>query len=192
LASKGLRLGDDEWEAVGIFEYITRPRIEAAMTGKTADGKTIEGSYRFVDEFPYSDGFQENVEFLELLYLDRNTVERGRAFESIASLLWMKAGAQGPVISTETPPFALPEGSRYGVLFQIESWRDFVDAVDARSDVTHVFIGTDSTAQYQQVVSSLSPTITTSMLYDDYLRNFELNVGADYLRTFERNGMDGA
>jgi adenine-specific DNA-methyltransferase len=149
------------------------------VTGKTADGKKIDGSYRFIDPFPYSEGFAENVEFLELLYLDRNDVERGAAFEIVAPLLWMKAGGQGPILSTVSQPFALPESSHYGVLFDIEHWRDFVDVVDSRGDVTHVFVVTDSTAQYQQVVASMSPTITTSMLYEDYLRSFEPSGGGD-------------
>lgn len=177
LTDQGLRPGDPEWEALGIFDYITRPRIKAAMTGSTADGKEIDGRYRFIDAFPYAEGFAENVEFFELQYLDRNDVERGMVFESIAPLLWLKVGAQGPIVGEDSRPFALPEGGRYGVLFQIEHWRAFVEAVDVRPDLTHVFVVTDSVAQYQQVVASLSPTLATSMLYDDYLRNFELNVG---------------
>ena len=35
LGSEGFQFGDPAWEARGIFEYITRPRIEAAFTGTT-------------------------------------------------------------------------------------------------------------------------------------------------------------
>jgi adenine-specific DNA-methyltransferase len=179
LEKEGLRPGDPDWEALGIFEYITRPRIEAAMTGRTADGQTIEGDYRFIDEFPYAEGFAENVEFLELLYLDRNDVERGKLFESLAPLLWMRAGARGSVVEQSGASYALPEDASYGVLFAVEDWRAFVDAVDARPDITHVYVLADSVAQFQQIAAALSPTVRASILYDDYLRSFELNTADD-------------
>ena len=36
---KGLRPGDAEWERWGICDYITKPRVQAAITGKTPDGE---------------------------------------------------------------------------------------------------------------------------------------------------------
>ncbi len=44
-----------------------------------------------------AEGFEENVEFLELRYLDADDVDLGLAFEDIAPLLWLRAGAQGPI-----------------------------------------------------------------------------------------------
>ena len=38
-------------------------------------------------------------------------------------------------------------------------------------------IVTDSLAQYQQVAAELPPAVEVSMLYEDYLRNFEINLG---------------
>ncbi len=89
---KGLRPGDPEWEALGIFEHITRPRITAAITGLYPDGKTVEGDYKFTDEFPMAEGFEENVEFFELTYLDPEEVELNGAFNAVAPLLWLRAG----------------------------------------------------------------------------------------------------
>ena len=66
LRAQGLRPGDPEWEALGIFEHITRPRVTAAITGQTPDGEPIKGDYKFTDEFPMADGFEENAAFLEL------------------------------------------------------------------------------------------------------------------------------
>src|SRR4051812_7348551 len=70
LRIKGLRPGDAKWEALGIFEHITRPRITAAITGITLQGEPINGDYKFTDEFPMAEGFKENVEFFELNYLN--------------------------------------------------------------------------------------------------------------------------
>ena len=80
LRANGLRPGDPKWEGLGIFENITRPRITSAITGRTPDGKSIRGGYKFADEFPMAEGFDDNVEFFELIYLDPEDVELAVAF----------------------------------------------------------------------------------------------------------------
>lgn len=177
LREKGLSPGDPMWEAQGIFQHITKPRIEAAVTGVTHTGAPVKGDYKFTDEFPMADGFEENVEFVELTYLDRNDISRGKAFETIAPLLWLKVGSQGEMIAKQTSTFAAPAGARYAVLFDIDVWPKFVEAIRGRDDLEHVFIVTDSLAMYQQVVAELPAELATTMLYEDYLRNFEINMG---------------
>jgi adenine-specific DNA-methyltransferase len=68
LRQEGFRPGDEDWEMLGICDYVTKPRIEAAITGETPEGAVIKGDYRFTDEFRMSDGFQENAAFLTLTY----------------------------------------------------------------------------------------------------------------------------
>ena len=97
LREKGFRPGDPGWEARGIYEYITRPRIVAAVTGKTPDGSRIKDDYKFVDEFPIAKGFEENVEFFTVTYealrpLRWPTIGRSRPSRQ---LLWLRAGSQG-------------------------------------------------------------------------------------------------
>lgn len=127
LHQEGRRPGDPEWEALGIFDYITRPRITAAISGATSEGESIRGHYQHGEEFPMADGFEENVEFLKLTYLDPVDVELGRAFTAVAPLMWMRAGGLGPIIeecrdaaghhkSHEFTPY-------YGVLFNPDNWR---------------------------------------------------------------------
>ncbi len=177
LREKGLSPGDPAWEAQGIFQYITKPRVEAAVTGITHTGETVKGDYKFTDEFPMADGFEENIEFVELTYLDRNDVSRGKSFEAIAPLLWMKVGAKGEMIAKQKTTFDAPKNARYAVLFDIDVWPKFVKAIRGRDDLEHVFIVTDSLAMYQQVVAELPVELETTMLYEDYLRNFEINIG---------------
>lgn len=177
LREMGLLPGDSEWEALGIFLHITKPRIEAAVTGLTHTGEPVKGDYKFVDEFPMAEGFEENVEFVELTYLDRNDVSRGKSFEAIAPLLWMKVGARGEMIAKQKSTFDAPAGARYAVLFDIDVWPKFVEAIRGHDDLEHVFIVTDSLAMYQQVVAELPAELETTMLYEDYLRNFEINMG---------------
>ena len=98
LTAAGLRSGDAEWETTGIFEYITRPRVEAAVTGVTHRGSAVRGKYNYVDPFPMAEGIEENVEFLKLTYVDPVDVDLDRAFAAVAPLLWMRAGGVGPLI----------------------------------------------------------------------------------------------
>jgi adenine-specific DNA-methyltransferase len=175
LIDQGVTPGSPEFEKHGVFWAVAKPRCEAAVTGSLAIGEAVPGTYE--DGSAIGDGLPENVEFLELTYLDRDQVSRGKAFDAVAPLLWLKAGAVGCRIDWVEGPFALPGGANYGVLFDVSYWRTFADALAARPDVTHAFIVTDSLAQYQQIVSELPPTVEASMLWDDYLRGFELNTG---------------
>ena len=63
------------------------------------------------------------------------------------------------------------------MLFDIDVWPKFVESIRGRDDLEHVFIVTDSLAMYQQVVAELPAELETTMLYEDYLRNFEINMG---------------
>ncbi|EPM6882054.1 site-specific DNA-methyltransferase, partial [Salmonella enterica] len=95
LREQGLRPGDPDWEKWGICDYITKPRVQAAITGKTPNEQPIKGNYRFTDEFPMSDGFEENAEFFTLTYEAEKSVSHNLAFVRIAPLLWLRAGARG-------------------------------------------------------------------------------------------------
>jgi adenine-specific DNA-methyltransferase len=176
LRARGLKPSDEEWEALGICDYITKPRIRAAITGRTPSGVPIEGSYRFVDEFPMADGFCENAEFFTLTYEDPALVSLGRRFEAIAPLLWLRAGARGARISQVAEEgWSIPKDAYYGVLFDTSAWGAFVAAARQRDDLTHAFIVTDSLVEYQQIVAKLDPALATTRLYADYLSNFEIN-----------------
>jgi adenine-specific DNA-methyltransferase len=90
LREKGFRPGDPEWELWGIYDHITKPRVKAAITGRTPDGQSIKGDYKFTDEFPMADGFEENAEFFTLTYETPISVNHNRAFAHIAPLLWLR------------------------------------------------------------------------------------------------------
>jgi len=75
LADRGFRPGDAEWEAQGIFEHVTRPRVDAAVRGLTPHGDPVRGAYKFIAELPLAEGFGANVEFFELTYLDARDIE---------------------------------------------------------------------------------------------------------------------
>lgn len=170
LRAQGLRPGDPEWEQWGICDYITKPRIRAAITGATATGEPIKGEYRFVDEFPIADGFAENAAFFTLTYESPFMVSTDRAFAAIAPMLWLRAGARGARIDSVDQGFAVVDS--YGVLRDLDQAAEFVDALRERDGIRIAYIVTDDEGRYQQVASEL-PHIETVRLYEDYLRNCE-------------------
>lgn len=174
LRKAGHRPGDPEWEALGIFEHITRPRVTAAVTGQTPAGEPVKGDYKFTDEFPMAEGFEENVEFLELTYLDPDDVELDLAFASVAPLLWLRAGGVGSVIEDRgSAPFAWTE--RYGVLFDPDRWRGFVEGLPPTA--TTAFVVTDSPALFAGVAAELPGHLDVVRLYENYLSTFRINEG---------------
>lgn len=176
LRQKGLRPGDPEWEALGICDYITKPRIRAAVTGLTPSGTPVKGDYKFTDEFPIADGFEENVEFFTLTYENPALVELDLAFERIAPLLWMRAGSQGRRIDERTGTYDVSD--TYAVLFNIDAGADFVAAIEKDpAGLRVVFIVTDDETQYQAVAGQLPEGIETVRLYESYLRTFQINTG---------------
>lgn len=177
LVNKGLRPGDAEWERWGICDHITKPRIRAAVTGKTPDGEPIKGDYKFTDEFPMADGFEENVEFFTLTYEAPLQVASGRAFGRIAPLMWMRAGSTGPRINT-VPDAGWGVAETYGVLVDLDRSDTFVNAIAERDTVTHAFLFTDEDRLFESISQQLPEHVEVVRMYDAYLRNAEVEAPA--------------
>jgi adenine-specific DNA-methyltransferase len=181
LRDQGHEPGDTEWEARGIFENITLPRITSAMSGLRPDGKPVPGKYKFNDEFPMSDGLHQNVEFFELTYEDPARIELDLAFQAIAPLLWLRSGSVGSLLREQPQkdgkaiPFAWT--NRYGVLFAPDAWRRFVTS--APELATTAFIVTDSTTVFSQIAGELAPQLESVRLYERYLTTFAINIDVD-------------
>ena len=167
--------GDPTYEAKGIFEAVTRPRCEAAVSGRDADGVPLTASYE--DATPYSSGFAAHVDFFRLDYLDPDTVELGQRFDAIHASLRMVAGGEGTGLG-DTPDgagFMMPDGARYAVLFREASFADFLRAIRTNKHVTHTWLVTNSDQAFAEMCELLPSHLEVSMLYRDYLRNFEIN-----------------
>ena len=177
LREQGLRPGDPEWEAQGICEYFTKPRMAAAVTGKTPDGSEIDGDYKFIDEFPMAEGFEENVEFFTMTYEAPRPVAHNRAFEVIAPLLWLRAGSQGRRIEKATHDFDVAD--TYAVLFDLDASSGFLAAVAAAESVRLAFIVTDDDRGFQMVCGELPARVEAVRLYESYLTNFTINTGRE-------------
>ena len=166
LRKAGHNPGDGEWEAKGVCRYVTQPRISTVVTGTRSDGSA------------YSESLPTNVEFFDLTYLDPDRVSRAREFESIAPLLWMKAGAVGECIAKE-PSDGWAVSTGYAVLTDVDAGEPFLDALAVLNDPPPlVFVVTDSPSDFEDIASRLPRGVHTHRLYESYMRNFEINVEA--------------
>ena len=176
LQEKGLRPGDSEWEKGGICDYITKPRVRAAITGETPGGKAIEGDYKFIDEFPMADGFEENAEFFTLTYETPVSINHNRAFERIAPLLWLRAGSVGPRID-RLPLQGWELVETYGLLVAIDAATPFIKAVQKVKALRIAYIVTDDDRRFQAVARRLPSGVEPVRLYESYLSNFSFANG---------------
>ena len=178
LRKQGLRPGDDDWEKWGICEYITKPRIKAAITGLTPEERPIQGDYKFNDEFPMSEGLKENVEFFTLSYESALAVSHNIAFKQIAPLLWMRAGSRGRRID-EIPSTGWNIADTYGLLVNIDLSEDFSQEIKKHPDIQIAYIVTDDERVFQSIAKKLPKHIEPVRLYESYLNNFSFANGDD-------------
>ena len=176
LTKRGHRPGDSEWERQGICEHVTKPRIEAAITGRTPEGKEIADDYRFVDEFPMAEGFRENAEFFTLTYESPVSVRHNLAFRRIAALLWMRAGSRGRRID-DIPANGWELADSYGLLADLDRSAEFCDAVAERNDIRTAYVVTDDDRRFQSVADRLPASVEPVRLYESYLTNFRFSIG---------------
>lgn len=176
LRKNGFDPGDPEWEALGIFEQVTRPRIVSAFAGKMPNGEPIIGDYKFNDEGPMSDGFEENVELFKIEFLDPDEVARGDAFKAIVPILWMVAGCRGEREDSKgSTPWFIPKHSPFAVLIQEKQFRGFREKLAERKDIEWVFLITDSEENFGQMRRTLGRKVECVQLYKSYLENFRIN-----------------
>ncbi len=176
LREQGLRPGDPEWEKHGICDYITKPRVAAAITGKTPAGEPIKGDYKFTDEFPMADGFEENAEFFTLTYDAKSAVNHNLAYARIAPMLWLRAGAQGRRVD-KLPLEGWAVADTYGLLTEVDQATPFIHAVSAANQLRIAYIVTDDDRRFQAIAKRLPDGVEPVRLYESYLSNFSFANG---------------
>ena len=179
LREKRFRPGDPEWERWGICEYITKPRIAAAITGMAPEGERVKGDYKFTDEFPMADGFEENVEFFTLTYEAPLRIASDREFCRIAPLLWIRAGARGRRIEDISNGWDVAD--TYGVLADLDCTETFVKSIAASDNIAIAYIVTDEERLFESVAQAIPERIEPVRLYEAYFRNFEIESGRGLL-----------
>ena len=126
---------------------------------------------------PMAQGFAANLEYFRLDFLDPQEIQMGRQFAAVLPILWMMAGARGPrpTAPDAHAPWLLPDGCAFVVLMHETRFKDFARHVESRTDLTHVFIVTNSQDTVYKLRSEW-PDLRVVQLYKDYLENFRINL----------------
>lgn len=178
LSNEGYKPGDQEWERLGIAQYVTWPRTVCSIKGEDLKKNKIKGKY--IDEnTAMSDGFKTNAIFFKLGFLDRNSVALGQQFRKLLSILWMKAGSIGecPSIANDTalPNYMILPKNKFAILLNERNYHEFINKISDDSNIETVFIVTNSDDAYREMISNLEKK-ETYQLYKDYLDNFRINI----------------
>jgi adenine-specific DNA-methyltransferase len=176
LRKRMLRPGDAEWDQWGICDYITKPRVQAAITGQTPDGQSVKGDYKFIDEFPMADGFTENAEFFTLSYETPVAISYQTAFARIAPLLWLRAGSVGRRIE-EVPAAGWDVADAYGLLVELDMATDFLKAANKTKTLRIAYIVSDDERRFQALARRLPEGVEAIRLYESYLTSFAFENG---------------
>lgn len=164
-----LYAGDLEYEKHGIFEAVTRPRCTAAVLGVRPDAEPLLGEY--IGGRQRSLGFDENVEFFDLVYLGADNVELGRCFEEIHPILWITAGARSERHRDINPTdgIAVDSAGGYAVLFDDSRLKLLEESLTQAADVGFVFHTTNDPDAFTELVAQVGGERFTAMLYREYL-----------------------
>lgn len=139
---------------------------------------------------PLSAGFDANLAYFKLGFLDKDRVALRRAFKEILPLLWLKSGAMGtrpelPSGQPEPAAFA-PKGANFAVLLDETKLTKFLKEIASRSSLSHLFLVTDADESFKSmseraytVLGRANPRLQVFQLYRDYLSNFLINARLD-------------
>lgn len=181
LNKQGHFAGDEEFEAAGICESVMWPRCKNVVMGKRDDGDPLQGQYLDIEGYEkklqWSDGFEENLEYFRLEFLDADDVARGEAFKAILPLLWAMAGCLGNREESKgTTAWFIPKRSPFAVLIREKEFRAFRAKLRERDDIRWVFLVTDSEENYGLMRRTLGGGYRCVQLYKSYLENFRINM----------------
>ena len=171
--------GSERWESNGICRAVTWPRTKYTILGKRENGEELEGEYGFFtgeDDRKLSDGFEANVEYFRLGFVDKNSVSLGRQFKQILPLLWLKSGAVGarPELDGEDDPEMMicPE-NEFAILVDETRFGEFSEIVNRDYKIKTVYFVTNSEDSFREMSDGIRADFTYQ-LYRDYVDNFSI------------------
>jgi len=171
--------GDDRFANHGICSLVTWPRCKAVTRGKKADETPLEGEFpddSALEGRSYSEGFEENIEYFRLDFLNPDEIARGDAFQAILPILWMMAGCRGTREDSKgSQSWFYPKQAPFAVLIREKEFRAFREKLAERKDIEWIFIVTDSEENFGLMRRTLGRKFHCIQLYKSYLENFRIN-----------------
>ena len=186
LSKKGYQSGDPEWEKYGVYEYATKPRITAAITGKTASSgytEDVKGYYKyndFQDEYAigdpipkdkarqFKDGLKQNVKFFKLNYLSYDDIFLNLEDDALYPLIWLEQGQHGEV-PHDVDSFFISD--KYAIVKKLSQFNTVVD--NCGDDVSTVYVHADEDTAIQ-LQESVSHSVEVVPIWDLYVQRMKL------------------
>lgn len=168
--------GDDEFDKHGIADAVTFPRCKYVIDGHRDDGTPLPGEYLNGREL--SEGFDENLAYFKLDFLDPHEVAYGSKFEAILPILWLMSGTRGTLKSSGgSRSYYIPKESSFAVLLKESHFEEFRQVISQHENITHVFLVTDSEEAFREMSEEVGGNgRQTFMLYKNYLDYFRINI----------------
>lgn len=184
-SKQGLQSGDPEWEKFGVYEYATKPRITAAITGKTAKSnytEPVKGYYKYNDyqsEYAigdpipkdkakqFADGMNQNVRFFHLKYLNYRDIYLDMEDNHLYPLLWLEQGQRGEIPQDVKDMFV---ADTYAIVKKISKFDDAVENLP--ETVRTIYVHADETTA-SQLQKSISQGIEVVPLWDLYIQRMK-------------------
>ena len=190
LKKNGISPDSLEWKRLGVFESVTRPRVEAAIEGVRVDGTKLDGKYTYADDKPMAEGFEANADFLRLRHLDPVSIVAERNFDALHPLLWAASGAVGSCPTAGVGPpedhepgylmpggAAIPAECRYAVLLRESRFSRFAHELEQHPQITHVWLQAHSEESLVEMRAELPRSLSVSWLFRDLYRYFDREQG---------------
>ena len=190
LMREGVSPESPEWKQLGIFESVTRPRVEAAIKGVRADGAKLDGKYTYADDKPMAEGFEASADFLRLRHLDPISIVAERNFDALHPMLWAMSGAVGSCPTVKVGPTeehepgylmpggaAIPSGCRYAVLLRESRFSRFAYELEQHPQITHIWLQAHSEESLVEMRAELPRSLRVSWLFRDMYRYFDREQG---------------
>lgn len=186
LSKKGYQSGDPEWEKYGVYEYATKPRITAAITGKTAaSGYTedVKGYYKyndFQDEYAiggsipknkarqFKDGLKQNVKFFKLNYVAYDDIFLNLEDDVLYPLIWLEQGQRGEVPHGIDSSFI---SDKYAIVKKLSQFNAVMD--NCGDDVSTVYVHADENTAIE-LQESVGHSVEVVPLWDLYVQRMKL------------------
>ncbi|CAA9889901.1 DNA methylase [Candidatus Methylobacter favarea] len=125
---------------------------------------------------PLSAGFEANLAYFKLDFLDPDEVQLGRRFAALVPILWLMAGAKGACPDADdSKPFFIPERSPFAVLLDEHCFLPFKQELQTRPDISHVFLVTHSEEGFFSMRDELDTGYQVMQLFKNYLDQFKIN-----------------
>jgi adenine-specific DNA-methyltransferase len=133
---------------------------------------------------PLKEGFEANLDYFRLDFLDRARAEIGGRLADILPALWMMAGCRGKLPTCrETEKMLFFKDCPFAILVEESAIKLFLAKLEEREDIDWVFIVTNDQDSFSRICEWMPEHIPATQqvhLWRNYTDNFLINV--------ERNG----